>query len=184
MNLNEVYKIIAQISYYLQKASIDVILPEGIDNIITPRASINARVKASRMSELRDIITSNGASATALNDLFDFSYTIAIGDDKLSVEEYEALTKNAQGLIKYKDHYVLIDKEENAKLIEKVKNPKITDKNKMEILHAALSSQMDDYDFDYDEAFANILKRPYKNRRCSAAGITERCFKTLSGTWI
>ncbi len=31
-------------------------------------------------------------------------------------------------------------------------------KNKMEILHAALSSQMDDYDFDYDEAFANILK--------------------------
>lgn len=158
MDLNEVYKIIAQISYYLQKASIDVILPEGIDNIVTPRASINARVKASRMSELRDIITSNGASATALNDLFEFSYTIAIGDEKLTVEEYEALTKDAQGLIKYKDNYVLIDKIENEKLIEKVKNPKITDKNKMEILHAALSSQMDEYDFDYDEAFANILK--------------------------
>ena len=158
MNLNEVYKIIAQISYYLQKASIDVILPDGIDNIVTPRASINAKVKVSRMAELRDIITLNGASTSALNDLFEFSYTIAIGDDKLTVEEYEALTKDAQGLIKYKDHYVLIDKEENAKLIEKVKHPKITDKNKMEILHAALSSQMDDYDFDYDEAFANILK--------------------------
>ena len=158
MNLNEVYKIIAQISYYLQKASIEVILPEGIDNIITPRASINAKVKANRIGELRDIITSNGASATALNDLFEFSYTIAIGDDKLTVEEYEALTKDAQGLIKYKEHYVLIDREENKKLIERVKTPKITDKNKMEILHAALSSQMDDYDFDYDEAFANILK--------------------------
>lgn len=158
MSLNEVYKIIAQISYYLQKASIDVILPEGIDNIVTPRASINAKVKASRMSELRDVISSNGTSSSALNELFEFSYTIAIGDDKLTVEEYEALTKDAQGLIRYKDHYVLIDKEENTKLIEKVKNPKITDKNKMEILHAALSSQMDDYDFDYDEAFANILK--------------------------
>ena len=158
MNLNEVYKIIAQVSYYLQKASIDVILPEGIDNIVTPRASINARVKAARTAELRDILTSNGTSVSSLNDLFEFSYTIAIGDDKLSVEEYEELTKNANGLIKYKNHYVLIDKEENAKLIEKVKHPKITDKNKMEILHAALSSQMDDYDFDYDEAFANILK--------------------------
>ena len=158
MDLNEVYKIIAQISYYLQKASIDVVLPEGIDNIITPRASINAKVKASRMSELRDILTSNASSVSGLNDLFEFSYTIAIGDDKISVEEYEALTKDAQGLIKYKDHYVLIDREENAKLIEKVKHPKITEKNKMEILHAALSSQMDDYDFDYDEAFANILK--------------------------
>ena len=158
MTLNEVYKIIAQTSYYLQKASIEVILPEGIDNIITPRASINAKVKASRMSELRDIITTNGSSSTGLNELFEFSYTIAIGDEKLTVEEYEALTKDAQGLIKYKDHYVLIDREENAKLINKVKNPKITDLNKMEILHAALSSQIDDYDFDYDEAFANILK--------------------------
>ena len=51
---------------------------------------------------------------------------------------YEELTKNAQGLIKYKEHYVLIDREENAKLIDKVKHPKITDKNKMEILHAAV----------------------------------------------
>lgn len=158
LNLNEVYKIIAQISYYLQKASIEVILPEGIDHIITPRASINAKVKASRMVELRDIITGNGASNAVLNDLFEFSYTIAIGDEKLTVEEYEALTKDAHGLIKYKDKYVLIDKTENEKLIEKVKNPKITDQNKMDILHAALSQQLDDYEFDYDEAFANILK--------------------------
>lgn len=158
LDLNEVYKIIAQISYYLQKASIEVILPDGIDNIITPRASINARVKNARMSELKEILTSNGASNTVLNDLFDFSYTIAIGDEKLTVEEYEALTKDAQGLIKYKDKYVLIDKTENAKLIEKVKSPKVNDKNKMDILHAALSSQIDEYEFDYDEAFANILK--------------------------
>lgn len=158
LNLNEVYKIIAQISYYLQKASIEVILPEGIDHIITPRASINARVKTARMAELRDLLSANGTSNTVLNDLFEFSYTIAIGDEKLSVPEYEALTKDAQGLIQYKDKYVLIDKLENQKLIEKVKNPKITDKNKMDILHAALSSQIDDYEFDYDEAFANILK--------------------------
>lgn len=158
LDLNEVYKIIAQVSYYLQKASIEVILPDGIDNIITPRASINAKVKNARMSELKELLTANGTSTTVLNDLFEFSYTIAIGDEKLTVAEYEALTKDAQGLIKYKDKYVLIDKTENDKLIEKVKNPKVTDKNKMDILHAALSSQIDDYEFDYDEAFANILK--------------------------
>ena len=187
MNLNEVYKIIAQISYYLQKASIEVILPEGIDNIVTPRASINARVKTARQSELRDILTSNGASNIVLNDLFEFSYTISIGDQKLTVEEYEALTKDVQGLIKYKDHYVLIDKTENDKLLEKVKNPKINDKNKMDILHAALSSQLEDYDFDYDEAFANILKDLTKTEDVpppeSLAGVLrpyqERGFKWL-----
>ena len=158
MNLNGVYKIIAQISYYLQKASVDVVLPEGIDNIVTPRASINAKVKTARLGELRDILTANGASDSTLNDMFEFSYTIAIGDDKLTPEEYEELTKNARGLIKYKEHYVLIDPAENAKLLDKVKNPRLDGKTKMDILHAALSSQIDDYDFDYDEAFANILK--------------------------
>ncbi len=158
LTLNEVYKIIAQISYYLQKAAIDVVLPEGIDNIITPRASINARVKTARAAELREILAGSGASNTVLNGLLEFSYTIAIGDEKISVEEYEALTKDAQGLIQFKGKYILIDAAENQKLIDKVKNPKINDKNKMDILHAALSSQIDDYEFDYDEAFASILK--------------------------
>ena len=45
LNLNEVYKIIAQTAYYLQKAQIDVVLPEELTNIIVPRASINAKVK-------------------------------------------------------------------------------------------------------------------------------------------
>ena len=46
LNLNEVYKIIAQTAYYLQKAQIEVILPEELTNIIIPRASINAKVKS------------------------------------------------------------------------------------------------------------------------------------------
>ena len=52
LNLNEVYKIITQTNYYLQKAKIDLKLPEGLDNIIIPRASINAKIRASREKDL------------------------------------------------------------------------------------------------------------------------------------
>ena len=55
LNLNEVYKIIAQTAYYLQKAQIEVILPEELTNIIIPRASINAHVKAARSDDLMNI---------------------------------------------------------------------------------------------------------------------------------
>ena len=46
LNLNEVYKIITQTAYYLQKAQIEVILPKELVNIVVPRASINAKVKS------------------------------------------------------------------------------------------------------------------------------------------
>ena len=48
LDLGEVYKIITQTAYYLQKAQIEVILPEELVNVVVPRASINAKVKASR----------------------------------------------------------------------------------------------------------------------------------------
>ena len=56
LNLNEVYKLIAQTAYYLQKAQIEVILPPELTNIIIPRASINARVKAARSEDLSSIV--------------------------------------------------------------------------------------------------------------------------------
>ena len=48
LNLTEVYKIITQTAYYLQKAHIEVILPDELVNVVIPRASINAKVKAKR----------------------------------------------------------------------------------------------------------------------------------------
>ena len=48
LNLNEVYQIITKTAYYLQKAQIEVVLPEELTRIVIPRASINAKVKAQR----------------------------------------------------------------------------------------------------------------------------------------
>ena len=157
LTLNEVYKIIAHTTYYLNKASIEVILPENLDSIIVPRASINAKIKASRESEVMDIL--NGTSSNiSLASIFDFSFQVAIGDEKISVEEFEKLIKNANGLVAYKGKYILIEPTEAQALLDKVKNPKIDKITKMQMLHSAFSGQLNEYEFDYDEAFANIIK--------------------------
>ena len=67
LNLNEVYKIITQTAYYLQKAQIEVILPKELVNIVVPRASINAKVKASRSKDLADIFNNTSSSKMALD---------------------------------------------------------------------------------------------------------------------
>jgi SNF2 family DNA or RNA helicase len=157
LNVNEVYKIMANTAYYLNKAGIELVLPEDFGNIVVPRASINARVKAGRESELEEFLN-YGANSVNVNNIFDFDYKIAIGDEKISVEEFEELIKNSRGLVAYKNMYMLIEEDEARALINKIKNPNIGEMTRTELLSVALSGNIKDYEFDYDAAFANILK--------------------------
>ena len=158
LNLNEVYKIITQTAYYLQKAQIEVVLPKELVNIVIPRASINAKVKTARTKELKDIFNNASASTISLDDILDFSYEIAIGNEKISLEEFNELVKNNNGLIKYKNKYVLIDQDESKKIFEQVAKANFKSVSRMELIHASMSGQLDQYDFDYDKAFASIIQ--------------------------
>ena len=157
MNLNEVYKLMAQTAYYLNKAGIDISFPPNFGNIVVPRASINAKVKTSRQAEIVEFLNGNSGSIS-LSNIFDFSYKIAIGNEMISVEEFEKLVENAKGIVAFKDKYILIDETEIKKILDKVKNPKIDKVSKMQMLHAALSGNLEEYEFDYDAAFTNIIK--------------------------
>ena len=158
LDLGEVYKIITQTAYYLQKAQIEVILPEELVHVIVPRASINAKVKASRSGDLSDIFNTVSSGKISLDDILEFSYEIALGNDKMPLEEFQALVKDSKGLIKYKNKYILIDENESKKLFEKIAKADHSKMTRMQLLQAAMAGQLDEYDFDYDEAFANILK--------------------------
>lgn len=158
LNLNEVYKIITQTAYYLQKAQIEVILPDELVNIVVPRASINAKVRSSRAKDLAAIFNNTSSSKIALDDILEFSYEIAIGNEKLSIEEFNKLVEGSNGLIKYKNKYVLIDKDESKKIFEQIAKSNLKSLSRMELIHASMSGQLAQYDFDYDEAFTRIIK--------------------------
>ena len=158
LDLSGVYKLITQISYYLSQAGMEVNLPEGLNNVIIPRASINASVKENRLQDLKDLLANPTGSTISLAEIMNFKVEIALGDnEKISAEEFRELAKNSHGLIKYKEKYILIDKEETEKLLAKLeKQPNLT-VDKMQLLHNALSGKIDEYDFDYDEAFAKVI---------------------------
>ena len=158
LDLNQVYKIITQTAYYLQKAQIEVILPKELTNIVVPRASINAKVKTSRSGELANIFNNNSTSKISLDDILDFSYEVAIGNEKLSIEEFNSLIEGQNGLIKYKNKYVLVDKEDTKKIFEQLANANFKSMSRMELIHASMSGQIAQYDFDYDDAFAKVIQ--------------------------
>ncbi|MCD8024203.1 MAG: DEAD/DEAH box helicase [Candidatus Gastranaerophilales bacterium] len=156
LDLSGVYKLITQITFYLAQAGMEVNLPEGMDNIIIPRASINAKIKEKRLSDIEEFFSIKNDSSVSLDEIMDFSIEVALGNEKISAEEFRELTKNTNGLIEYKGKFILIDKEETEKLLSRLKKPNFV-MNKMELLHHALSGKIDEYDFDYDAAFARIV---------------------------
>ena len=158
LDLSGVYKLITQITYYLSQAGMEVNLPEGLDNVIIPRASINAKIKAKRLQDVKELLQNPTGSTISLDEIMNFNIEIALGEnERISAEEFKELAKNSHGLIKYKEKYILIDKEETDKLLNRLEKSVNFTVNKMELLHNALSGKIDEYDFDYDEAFAKII---------------------------
>ncbi len=187
LDLSGVYKMITQITYYLAQADMEVNLPKGMDNIIIPRASINARVKQKRIQDLEDLMNLSNGSTISLDEIMDFSIEVALGDgEKISAEEFQKLTKDTNGL-QYKDKYILIDKDETEKLLERLKKKPDFVMNKMELLHHSLSGKIDEYDFDYDEAFAKVISNFTKVEEIDlpkALSGTLRPYQEIGFRWL
>ena len=58
--------------------------------------------------------------AFTANDLLDFDWEIAIGDENVSAEEFLELAENADGLLKYKSQYVTVSEEDLKAIREKL----------------------------------------------------------------
>lgn len=187
MDLKEVYKLIAQTAYYLQKAQIEIILPKELTNIIIPRASINAKVKASRSGDLMNIFNTVSSSAISLDDILDFSYEIALGDEKMSLEEFNKLVSESDGLIEHNGKYILIDKAEGIKLYNQITNANHKKMTRLELIQASMSGQLQNYDFNYDEAYANVIKdfaKPIEVEEPNGLNGTLRPYQMTGLKWL
>lgn len=187
MDLKEVYKLIAQTAYYLQKAQIEIILPKELTNMIIPRASINAKVKASRSGDLMNIFNTVSSSAISLDDILDFSYEIALGDEKMSLEEFNKLVSESDGLIEHNGKYILIDKAEGIKLYNQIINANHKKMTRLELIQASMSGQLQNYDFNYDEAYANVIKdfaKPIEVEEPNGLNGTLRPYQMTGLKWL
>ena len=135
LDLSGVYKLITKITFYLAQAGMEVNLPEGMDNVIIPRASINAKVKEKRLNEIEEFFSLRNDSSISLDEIMDFSIEVALGNEKISAEEFRELAKNTNGLIEYKGKFILIDKEETEKLLTRLKKPNLWPRKPTAINH-------------------------------------------------
>lgn len=107
---------------------IRLMLPKSLQQLLRPRPSMKLSAKSN-----------DGSSFLRLDQLLQFSWQVAIGDELITPEEFNALVGRAEGLIKFKQQYIYVTADD-LKRIEKTFNAR-NEMTTARMLQAALSEE-------------------------------------------
>ena len=94
---------------------IRILLPKGLKHLVRPQASLLARKKFADNKPVASFIN--------FQDLVDFDWQIALGEQFLSVKDFEKMVKGLKGIVKLNGEYILIEEEDLKKMYKKLENP-------------------------------------------------------------
>ena len=115
---------------FILDLGIDIILPKELKNLLKPKLQI--KVKSS---------SNSFQSFLSLDKLLEYDYEIAIGDAKISHEEFKRLLKQGQELIKFRDSFVILNAKEVENIFKNIEKNKTL--NRYELLHMSLNDEIE-----------------------------------------
>ncbi len=108
----EFVKVLLETLPRMQLLGIALWLPKSLQHWVRPQ--VGGRLKAK--------VTAKNAFMK-LDDMLSFDWQVALGEEMVSVREFQSLVNNSTGLVKIKDQYVLIDPNDLTKLYRQLENP-------------------------------------------------------------
>jgi SNF2 family DNA or RNA helicase/uncharacterized Zn finger protein len=116
-----------QIIPVLNLLGVEILIPKSLKNIIKPAASL--KVKSNGTTGIKTYMD--------LMSLLDFEWQVAVGDELLSEKEFLQLVKGMDGIIKVKDHFINVSKEELDKLLKHLQTDhKLSNHQMLQVLFA------------------------------------------------
>jgi len=113
----------------LGRFGVAIVLPKELSRLSVPRPALRTKKKASLVSYL-DLATA-----------FSFDWTVAIGEERLSVAEFSELLDSGLRLVRWRNEWVRIDPAEAARVMARVSSRKAPDS--MEAMRAVLSGEIE-----------------------------------------
>ena len=130
----------------LKLLGVNLILPKSLDRLLRPKVSVRVSGKS----------TADVKSFLQLTDIVAFDWQIALGDTKVSQEDFARLVDAVQGLVHVNGEYVFIDSDEAEDLATRlVELP--NSMSSMDILRAGLAEEFDEADVEVDDSFNELL---------------------------
>ncbi len=109
---------------------VKVMLPKSLQDIIRPKVSVRLTKKQS-----------DGKSYLRLDEMLQFDWQVALGDEVVSSQEFSLLISKARGLIKFRQQYIYVDEQDIERLRKAFESTRQMTATQM--LQAALSESYD-----------------------------------------
>ncbi len=127
----------------ISNLGVGVVLPKELKNLLKPKLTL--KVKNSSKS-LKSFFTLDG--------MLEYDWQLAIGDELITVKEFEQLLQSGRELIAFKDNFIVISAQEAKALFAQINRK--TKLNKFDILQAKLSGEAE-FDIDLENFFDQML---------------------------
>jgi len=124
---------------------IKLLLPKSLQTILRPRPSVKLSVKQNE-----------GKSFLRMDQLLQFDWRVAVGDDLVDAEEFERLVGHAEGLIRFKQRYIYVSAED-LKKIEKTFSSQ-REMTPARMLQVALSGEYKEARVELSEEVKALIK--------------------------
>lgn len=143
----EMARFIQNGQYIFNMLGIRVIVPKELKILSSPQLSLGAKFKAGEKQNI---------SYFNLEEMLTFSWEVALGDLKLTRKEFLQLVKSAAGVVKFKEHYLLLQPEEVARIVKKLNQP-LPKLSSAEIMQASLTGETANILFHSDNKLRKII---------------------------
>lgn len=153
LDLDDLTPVLQKIFPALSALGIDIILPKFLQKLAKPQ--LNLALKAGK---------EEGEKLTYLNmsQLLSFDWQIAIGDLRLTVDEFRKLLAKTNGLVRIQNQYVMLDNKQLQDLLKKF--DKLPDNlSGAALLRAGLSGQLDDASVDLSDQVRKLFDQLLEN---------------------
>jgi len=126
---------------------IRVIVPKELKILSSPQLSLGAKLKAGKKQNI---------SYFNIEEMLKFSWEVALGDLKLTQKEFLQLVKSAAGVVKFKEHYLLLPPEEIPRIVKKLNQP-LPKLSSAEIIQASITGETANILFHSDDKLRKMI---------------------------
>ncbi|HNX07991.1 MAG TPA: SNF2-related protein, partial [Bacteroidales bacterium] len=134
-----------RIAPVLKLLGVEMLLPKNLKHIIRPAVSLKASVSGKKeLNSYLDLVS-----------ILSFEWQIAVGEELVSEKEFLKLLKDTDGLVKIKDRFIYVSKEDLEKLIRHLHSQHTISRNEM--LQVLFANEYEGSGIKISEELSKIL---------------------------
>ena len=141
---DELVQFLSAATSILSMLGISVMLPKEL------RTAVSARLVLSAKSHQKSV------SYLSLAEMLEFSLDVALGDERLTREEFITLAASAKGLVRFRDRYLMLDPADVNRLLAQLNQP-VPKMDSVKLLRAGLTGEAGEAIFEADKTLQRLL---------------------------